>query len=266
MTTYFQNLKMLRGNLIGFALGLALLTFISVMFLPTLQSQGANFSKMMESLPKGMLAAFGVKDVADMMSPQGFLQGRLFGLMVPVLLIIQGIGIGAGILAGEEERGQLEVVMSYPISRIKIFSEKLAVLFTGLALSSAATFVSMVVGLKLVNIALPTGLLAAATFSAFALACLFGFLAYGVGASKGRRGLALGAVSGFAAFAYLWNVLSPLSQDTASLQKFSPFYLGGGYEPIKEGLNPGYTLILLGLALVAILIGFYKFNRRDLGV
>ncbi len=99
-------------------------------------------------MPKGMLAAFGVSDQVNLFTPEGFLQGQLFALMVPLLLIIQGVGIGSATIAGEEERGQLEVVAAHPVSRTRLFLEKLGVLVVALLFSSLLLFLSVWLGLE----------------------------------------------------------------------------------------------------------------------
>ena len=40
--------------------------------------------------------------------------------MVPLLLLIAAIGAGAGAIAGEEERGTLDLLLSLPVSRRRL--------------------------------------------------------------------------------------------------------------------------------------------------
>jgi len=261
-----QNLRMGRGNLLGFGLGLAALSLISVMFLPSMQQNSQELQQLLQSMPKGMLAAFGVSDQVDMLTPEGFLQGRLFALMVPLLLIIQGVGIGSATLAGEEERGQLELIAAHPVGRTRLFLEKLGLLGAALLFSSLLLFVSIWLGLKAVGVPLPLDHQLAAVSGSFLLGLLFGGLALALGAWNGRRALALGLASLLAVAAYLWNALTPLSQDLAQSQKFSPFYWAVGYEPLRNGFDWGYIAVLLGLILLLLALGLLRFRRRDLGI
>jgi ABC-2 type transport system permease protein len=265
MPILLQNLRLARSNLLGFGLGLALLTFTSVLFLPSLKENGAQLQQLLDSMPKAFLAAFGVKDAVDMLSPEGFLQGRLFGLMVPLLLIIQGIGIGAATLAGEEERGQLELIASHPVARTRLYLQKLGVLLVALLFSSLMLFLSLWIGLQVVKIGVASSKILAACLGSFLLGGTFGSLALALGAWTGRRSLALGLASALALAAYLWNALTPLSQGLIGYQKFSPFFMGVGYEPIRNGLEWGYAFTLLALALLVLGLGLYRFTQRDLG-
>lgn len=261
-----QNLRMGRGNLLGFGIGLAALSLVSVLFLPSILESGQEWQRLINSMPKGMLAAFGVSDQVNLFTPEGFLQGRLFALMVPLLLIIQGVGIGSATIAGEEERGQLEVVAAHPVSRTRLFLEKLGVLVVALLFSSLLLFLSVWLGLQAVGVSLPLSHQLAAVSGSFLLGLLFGGLALALGAWNGRRAAALGLASLTAVVTYLWNALAPLNKDLADSQKFSPFYLATGYEPLRNGFDWGYTAILLGLTLLVLALGLLRFRQRDIGV
>ena len=46
--------------------------------------------------------------------------------MFPALFLVASVGNGAGSIAGEEERGTLDLLLSEPLSRTRIAVEKLA--------------------------------------------------------------------------------------------------------------------------------------------
>lgn len=129
--------------------------------------------------------------------------------MVPLLLIIQGVGIGSATIAGEEERGQLEMVAAHPVSRTRLFLEKLGVLVVALLFSSLLLFLSVWLGLQAVGVSLPLSHQFAAVSGSFLLGLLFGSLALALGAWNGRRAVALGLASLTAVVTYLWNALAP---------------------------------------------------------
>ena len=56
----------------------------------------------------------------------GYLGTELFSLIVPLLLIIAAVATGARAIAGEEERGTLDLLMSLPVTRRRVTAEKLA--------------------------------------------------------------------------------------------------------------------------------------------
>ena len=53
----------------------------------------------------------------DIASPAGYLNSQVYALMAPLVLLIFAIGAGAGAVAGEEERGTLDLLLAHPLRR-----------------------------------------------------------------------------------------------------------------------------------------------------
>ena len=53
----------------------------------------------------------------DLASPAGYLNSQIYALLAPLLLLIFSIGGGAGAVAGEEERGTLDLLLAHPVRR-----------------------------------------------------------------------------------------------------------------------------------------------------
>jgi len=94
-------------------------------------------------------------------------------------------------------------------------------------------------------------------------ACIGG-LAFAVGAATGRRAPALGISAGAAVLGYLANGVLPQVRGLEWTRQASPWhwYLGG--EPLRNGLQVGGVLLLLGVTAVLVVAGTWCFNRRDL--
>ena len=121
--------------------------------------------------------------------------------MVPLLLLVAAIGTGAGAIAGEEERGTLELLLANPISRTRAVLEKSAALVVEIIALGLVLWVALWIGKLSVGMDISAGNLAAATLAAVLLAVAYGALAVLIGAATGRRALAIGvtAAAGVAA-------------------------------------------------------------------
>lgn len=53
----------------------------------------------------------GIDDVIGLTSAAGYLHARLFSTILPVVLLVFGIGLGTRALAGAEEDGTLELTL-----------------------------------------------------------------------------------------------------------------------------------------------------------
>jgi ABC-2 type transport system permease protein len=66
--------------------------------------------------------------------------------------------------------------------------------------------------------------------------------------------------------AYLGDSFLPQINGLQWTETMSPFdwYLGG--EPLVNGVQVGHVALLLGLAILLVTLGTWRFNRRDVAV
>ena len=96
-------------------LGLAALIALNVAFYPSVRDDEA-LSDYAKDLPESVRALFAGGEL-DLTSPAGYLNSQIFALMAPLILLIFTIGAGAGVVAGEEERGTLDLLLAHPVRR-----------------------------------------------------------------------------------------------------------------------------------------------------
>ena len=111
------------------AVGIAGFVVLMVAYWPSIHQQGHDLQRVVDSMPAAMKAFTG--DLAAFTSGPGYLQGELFALTLPVLLLVYAIGRGSDAIAGEEERGQLERTLAEPISRVRVVLDKAGALALG---------------------------------------------------------------------------------------------------------------------------------------
>lgn len=217
----------------------------------------------MQSYPDVLKSLFGIAEGGSITSGAGYLDVELFSLMLPLLVLVLAIGSGARTLAGEEDAGRLELVLSYPVRR------RDAVLAMGLAVACevaaacAAAGAALLVLDPLVGFELPLGRLAAAVGALGVLGLFHGWLALGVGAAVPSRALALAVPAGLAAAAYLVSGLHELAGWLDPFRLLSPFWLVGS-SPLQRGVDGAGVLAVAITALVALAAGALLVERRDL--
>jgi ABC-2 family transporter protein len=67
-------------------------------------------------------------------SPAGYLQGTLFALLGPLLLVMAVAAGARAIVGDEEEAGTLELLLAHPVSRTRLLTERFGVLAAAVAL------------------------------------------------------------------------------------------------------------------------------------
>ena len=243
----------------GVLLGLSGVMMVSIF--PAI-ADGPALNKLGDSMPKGFMQAAGVEDIAGMGTITGFLQAELFGLIVPLALPFFAILAAANAIAGAEENGTIDVLMSNPLPRWQL----VAGYFVSTAVSLAG--ILAIFGLflwgsaQLFDIKLSIGTVAGGVFGAWPLVLFFGGLAMLASAIFHRRILAIG-ISGAVLFGmYFLNVVGGLVEDLGFLKDFSAIHYYGS--PITDGIDWANFAGLTGAALILAAAATLAFQKRDI--
>ena len=260
---FLKSLRDLRRGFVWWSIGLAGMSAMMVSVYPTVRGNAA-LDKLVKSYPDALKGFIGFGGELDYTSAAGYLGIELFSLVVPLLLLVAAIGAGANAVAGEEDRGTLDLLFSLPVSRARVALEKFGALAAESVALGLVVWVSLWIGAVAVGMDISAAKLAAAVVDAVALAVAYGSIALLAGCATGRRGLAIGVASAAAVAAYLVNSLAPLVDALSPLQKLSPFYYYGARSPLRDGLDPWHMLFLVGVAALALVGSIVAFRRRDL--
>lgn len=259
-------LKTLRDTsraLVWWSLGLIGMVALMVAVYPTVRDN-PDLDRMVRDYPEALKAFMSFGGELDYASGAGYLGGELFSFMVPLLLLVAAVGAGARAIAGEEERGTLDLLLANPISRRRLVLEKLAALAVEVAILALVLWLSLVVGVEAVGMDVSVAHLAAATASAALLALAFGAIALLAGAATGHRGLAIGVAAAGAVAAYLVSSIAALVDFLEPAKQASPFYHYVASDPLRHGLGLPHVAFLVALALLAVAAATVTFDRRDL--
>jgi len=251
-----------RRALIGWCIGAAAYAAMLASIFPSIHG-AADLNKLIQNYPEALKELLGVS--AGITTGPGYLDVEFFNLILPLLLLVMAIGSGARQVAGDEDAGRLELLLSYPLRRRDTVLSKGAVVGVEVAIVAAAVFLALLVLSPIASLDLSVGKLAAGVAGVGLIAMLHGWLALTVGAAGGGRGLAIGVPAALAAAGYLINGLHGLAGWLDPFRLLSSFWLVGT-SPLEQGLNWWGVLVLVLGAAVVLGAGTRLFERRDLRV
>lgn len=257
-----KTLRDLRGGLVGWGIALACTGAILIAFYPSIGSMGA-LQEMVDSVPAAMRVFYG--RFADLTTLEGFLAVEGFNMFLPILFLVYAAITGASLIGEEEERGTLDLVLTYPVPRWRLVALKLAGFAVAIVLLAAVTALGFVLGGLALGVEGNYCRIVAGTMNLVPLTLLFGTLALLVTCIGAGRGLAGGLVGVVAMGAYLVDALAPMVKGLEGPSRYLPFYLYGGGMPLKEGVNLGHVAALLAASAVLTGLGLWAFQRRDVG-
>jgi ABC-2 type transport system permease protein len=274
---YSRWLRDRRRSTAMWSLGLIVVSVLTAAFYPSLStSTGDSLSESSGA----MSALLGLNPGIDPTSPLGYLWIGLYANIVPWVLMALGIALGTAAIAGDEDTGVLEYMLSRPVTRTSIAVSRFAAAVTILLVVSALTALSLIICIPLFELgdsvtttaidgssvtapgATATDI-AAGTFAAFAVGLGIAGVAYMIGAATGRKGFTMGASSAIAIASY---VLYTLSQTTGALETLTWLSAWRWYIDdvmLIDGLDWD-VLLPFALAGISFLVGWQIFLRRDL--
>jgi ABC-2 type transport system permease protein len=250
-----------RAKLIAVAVALGAWGF----FMPVIYaSYGAQFRTLMDSgvIPR-QLAEFGGGDIFSL--PGAISLGFIHPIAV-ALNCVFAIGFSTGSIAGERQRGTLEVLLARPISRRSLATTLYAalLLFVGVAIAAFLTGVVVASALWGVSGELLPARLPLLWLNGVLLFAAFGAIGLAASVSFDRLTPVLGIVLGFTIVSYFVDVLGSLWPDAKGLQALSLFHYLKPHDVLLGTASPADFAVLAGVAIAGVAFALVRFPARDL--
>jgi ABC-2 type transport system permease protein len=255
-----------RVSITWWTIGMVALAGLTVAFYPSIRSDAESFQSLFDAFPEDLLRVFGVEDAASLVTATGLVNSRLYAGFGPILVAVLGIGLGTSAIAGEEEDGTLDLLLSQPVTRTQVVVEKLVAGAALIGVVCMALFLTLSALNPVVDLGFSFEGILAANLTLWLFGMLFCCLAMAVGCFTGNRGLTIGASAATLGALFFINGLAPLVDRVAWLRQLTPFHWLSDPDPLANGFD--LWSIVIFLALIGVFAGFsvWAFNRRDIAV
>jgi ABC-2 type transport system permease protein len=243
--------------------GAALYVLVVTAFWPSLRDNEEAQASVAD-YPELFKAIFGGAEAFDMSRASGFLQAWVFSLVLPAVAGVFAVIFGARTLAGEEEGGQLELVLSTPVTRRLLVVEKALALVVTVVAVALAAWVALMVMDAVVDLEVGVNRLLAATVGVALAMVVFGVVALVAGAASGSRSLALTAGGVVLLVSYVLTVVAELVDSADWVRYLSPYHYGVGTDALTGSWPIGAHVGLLVAVVAGVAASVALFERRDL--
>lgn len=260
----WRTIRDRRNTIISYSLVTLLLMWMYVAMFPSLQKQAENFNELFKSYPKGLMEAFGAQtnsfDYLDT-----YLATETFNFTWPLLVVLIAVSFAATGIAADIERGSVEILLSRPISRFRVYIGRYLAAATVIVILTAIAVFSPLMFASFQGISFHAS--AFGTF--FILALLYGLavvsVSFVISAFCSDKGRAMSLAGGLFVFMYLANIFGLLSEKVRWMTNISYFKY---FDPIEglvhHHLDAMPLLIFGGSILLATVVGAWWYQRRDI--
>lgn len=260
MVVLKSELKRGKIMLLIWVLSIASMMAMCVLIYPQMGDQMEKTQDMYSNMG-AFTKAFGL-DKISMSTATGF-----YGVECGSILSIGGSFfaalLGAGMLSKEENLHTAEFLLTHPISRVRIISEKIIAVILQVILLNIICILISIISFKIIDekILWDEFLLfhVAQTIMQLEVACIcFGISAF---IKNNATGIGIGIASIF----YFLSILFNISEQTEFLKYITPFAYADA-ATIMDECSLDTTLITLGVvySVVFLLIAFYKYSKKDI--
>lgn len=256
-----HTLRRMRGAIIGWGIGLFAYGVMMANFYTSLEMM-EGFLENLENYPPEMLAFF--PNIFDIMSPKGYMDTYFFSYMTLIIGFF-AVTACANLLVGDEEKGILDLLVSYPVSRSGFFWGRLLGFLIAMAIILLVSWLGWVIpagssdfNLSALELLQPFGPL-------FLVLVLFGVMALLFSLLLPAARLAIGLAGGLLLVNFLFIGLANINPDLQVIFELTPLYFYQGGAAI-EGIDWGSFLGLLGITMVFTLLAWLLFQRREIRV
>lgn len=260
MHLFWHEMKRNRLSLLIWTAAIGFMLGICVVIYPEMAPQMSEMTDMFADMGN-FTAAFGMDQLnfGEFIGYFAVECGNVLGLGGALFAAVLGISA----LAKEEKDGTAEFLLTHPVSRERIFGEKLLSVFAQILILNVVV-AGVCLGLTAsIGEGAQIEKLLLLFVAYWLLQVQIGVMTFGISAFLRNGGLATGL--GLAFGLYFLNILSNLTEEAKDLKYLTPFgYTEGAYIIKEQALELKYLAVGAVLAVGFVIAGFLQYRKKDI--
>ncbi len=249
-----------KGAIIGWSIGLGALALLVVASFPAIAGDD-TLDELWESYPEGVREAFG--GAGSISQIDGYMDSQLFTIL-PIIMGIHVVIHASRSLAGAEENGRLDLLLSTPLRRDQLAIAHMVVVFGVQAVIAVAIGVVLVIGALLFDIDVHLGKLMLGCLNVLPAVWMFCGVTMLASAWGHRRGVPVLVGTLLIAVSYFIGIFAAIVEALEPLRWLSITWHFGESKPLGDGLDPVYYILGLAIAFGSAALAVWQFDRKDI--
>lgn len=260
MTLIRHELRQGRTSFLIWTAAIAFLLVICVFLFPEMKGEMEGISDVFASMGS-FTAAFGMDQLnfGTLIGYYSIECGNVLGLGGAFFASLTAVSA----LAKEEKEHTAEFLMTHPVKRCKIVTDKLIAILIQLILMNAIIYGLSIGAMTLVGEEIPWKEVNLLHLAYFLLQIELACVCYGISAFLRRGSIGIGL--GIAIIMYFLNLIANITEKVEFLKYITPFGYTEGADIVADGkLNLTYVGIGMIFAAVGVGISYWKYNKKDI--
>lgn len=260
MTVLKHELKIGRTSFLIWTGVISFLLAVSVCLFPEMKGQMDDIGDMFSSMGS-FTEAFGMDQLNF---------GTLIGYYAVECGNVLGLGgaffaslCAVGILSKEERDGTAEFLLTHPVSRARVVTEKLIALIVQITAMNLVIFAISLCSMAAIGESIPWKEILLLHLSYYLLQMELGGICFGVSACLRKGSVGMGI--GIAILAYFLNLIANITKSVEFLKYVTPFgYCDGAQIVNGDGLDVVKIAVGMAFCLLGISAAYVYYQRKDI--
>lgn len=260
MTLFRHELRQGRKQLLGWSIALVVLLSLCVVIYPEFQKQAHLASEMFSKLG-AFASAFGLDrlNLGDFVHFYALECGNILGVGGTMFAALFGIMA----LAKEEKEHTAEFLMTHPVTRVRVLTEKLLAVWYQVTVLNLLTSLAVIVVATGMGIEFSFEILILIFLAYYLMQLQIAAMCFGISAWIRRSGLGIGL--GIALLLYFFKIMFNISEKFEVLKWFTPHSYAEATTLVGEKAIPlDYLAVGMAVGLAGIALAYWKYVRKDL--
>ncbi|MCI7180397.1 MAG: ABC transporter permease subunit [Schaedlerella sp.] len=260
MTLIKHEMKQGRLSLIIWTASIGFLFAVCLFLFPEMKGEMDGVSEIFSSMGS-FTEAFGMDQINF---------GTLIGFYAVECGNILGLGgaffaalCGISVLAKEEKEHTAEFLLTHPVNRSSIVTEKLISVMIQVTIMNVIVFGISILSIIAIGEEIPWKELLLLHLAYYLLQIELAGICFGISAFLKRGGLGIGL--GIAAIMYFLNIIANITESAEFLKYITPFGYADGSDVVANG-NIDIRMVLPGMifCMVGIIAAYIKYCKKDI--
>jgi len=260
MTLFFHELRRARLSLIIWTGVIAFMLGVCVMIYPEMSAQMEDVSQMFSDMGS-FSAAFGMDQLnfGEFMGYFGIECGNVLGIGGALFAAITGVTA----LSKEEKDRTAEFLLTHPISRTRVITQKLMSVVAQIVILNAIVAAVTALCIAVIGESADVQAVTLLLLSYLLLQLEIAAITFGVSAFLKGNGIGIGL--GLAMMLYFLNIVANLTEEAEVLKYVTPFgYTDSAYIINEHALKGEYLAVGAVLTVIGISAAYWKYRKKDI--
>ena len=233
---------------------------VCLLIFPEMKNQMDSISTLFASMG-AFTKAFGMETLnfGTLTGFYGIECGNILGIGGALFAALLGISA----LSREEKDGTAELLLTHPLSRTEVVTQKLIAILIQIVILNAVVFLLTIGSIAVIGEAIPWKEIGLLHLAFFLLQLEIAAVCYGISACIWRGGMGIGL--GLAIALYFMNIIANLTDKAEFLKYITPFgYADGATVLSRVSLDGVRIAVGMAFAAAGIVLAYWKYNRKDI--